>query len=330
MRMVLWGLIGLVGLVVLVLLAGAVATRVIAARVAVDNPPLGRFVEIAGGRLHVIEAGDPGAPPIVLLHGASGSASDSMGELGRRLAERHRVIAFDRPGHGWSDRIARDAASPAVQARLVREALDRMGVRRPIVVGHSFSGAVATAFALDHEDVTGAIMLLSGVTHPWPGGSITWYYHPAASALGWLFTRTITTPIGALLVEPTVGAVFTPQSPPPNYAEAARIRLVLRPAVFHANAQDVAGLHDAVAAQSPRYGGIRVPTTVIGGDADRIVWTDLHSRSFASAVPGAKLIVLPGVGHMPHYAAPDLIAAEIDSLAARTAPREEVGAAQSP
>ena len=181
--------------------------------------------------------------------------------------------------------------------------------------------------ALDHTDVTGAILQLAAVTHPWPGGAISWYYHPAASFLGWLFTRTLAIPFGWLFVDATTAAVFAPQRPPPDYADAARIPLVLRPPVFQANAQDVAGLHAAVAEQSRRYRDIRIPATVIGGDADRIVWTDLHSRSFARDVAGAKLVVLPGIGHMPHHAMPELVAAEIEALAAAIAPAPEMRSA---
>jgi pimeloyl-ACP methyl ester carboxylesterase len=104
---------------------------------------------------------------------------------------------------------------------------------------------------------------------------------------------------------------------PQDYLEAARIPLVLRPSAFEANAQDVAGLYDAVTAQNGRYREIRLPATVIAGDADRIVYTDIHSRSFAREVPGTKLMILPGMGHMPHYAAQDVIVAEIEALAAR-------------
>ncbi len=314
MGFVKWGLLGLAGLVVAVLLTGAIATRIVAARVAAANPPLGRFVEIPGGRLHLIEAGPANAPTIVLLHGASGSASDSMGALGARLAERYRVIAFDRPGHGWSDRITPEAASPAVQARLIREGLRAMGVERPIVVGHSFSGAVATAFALDHPDALSGLVLLSPVSHPWPGGEITWYYGPATSWWGRLFTRTLTTPLGALVFDGAANAVFRPQAAPPNYVERAQARLVLRPSAFEANARDIAGLHDFVQRQSSRYGAIGVPTVIVSGDADRIVWTDLHSRALEREIPGARLVVIPGMGHMPHWTAVDTIAAEIDRL----------------
>jgi pimeloyl-ACP methyl ester carboxylesterase len=314
------------------LLAGsALLTLLLAWRIEARFPPMGRFLEVAGGRLHYIEAGPEGGKAlgtVVLLHGASSNVGDPMLALGQRLAARYRVIAIDRPGHGWSDRIGgREAAKPATQAAVLAEGLRQIGVRNAVVVGHSWGGSVTPNLALDHADVAGAILQLSAVTHPWPGGAISWYYHPSASFLGWLFTRTLATPIGSLLMDVTAVAVFAPQVPPPNYTEAARIPIVLRPPIFQANAQDVAGLHAAVTEQSTRYGDIRVPVTVIGGDEDRIVWTDLHTRSFAREVPGAKLIVLPGVGHMPHHAAPDLVVAEIEELAARVAPAAEVRSA---
>jgi len=305
----------------LVLVLGAVFTWAHTRRVERLYPATGRFMEVEGCRLHYIERGPDGAEPlgtIVLLHGATSNLVEAMLGLGSALAPRYRVIAFDRPGHGWSDRIAgREAGLPARQAAILAEGMRKLGLKNAVVVGHSWGGAVAPNLALDHADVTGGLVLLSAVTHPWPGGQITWYYHPATSFIGWLFTNSLTTPLGLLLAKPAVEGVFTPQQAPPDYYEAAKVPLVLRPRVFRANAQDVAGLHAAVTAQAPRYGEIRVPTLVIGGEADRIVWTDLHSRSFAAAVPGAELVVLPGVGHMPQHSHGDLIAARIEALMGR-------------
>lgn len=308
----------------LLLAGGALITFVLARWIEARYPAVGRFVDVAGGRLHYLEAGPTESRAlgtVVLLHGASSNVSDVTLSLQERLADRYRVIAIDRPGHGWSDRIGGlEAARPERQAAILAEGLRKLGVARAVVVGHSWGGAVTPNLALDHADVTGAILQLAAVTHPWPGGTISWYYHPAASFLGFLFTRTLATPLGSLLVGVTTSAVFAPQRPPPGYAAAARIPLVLRPPVFQANALDVAGLHAAVAEQSRRYGDIRIPVTVIGGDADRIVWTDLHSRSFARDVAGAKLVVLSGIGHMPHHVVPDLVVAEIETLAAAIAP----------
>src|SRR5215210_2040147 len=99
-------------------------------------------------------------------------------------------------------------------------------------------------------------------------------------------------------------------------SHARAFPLVLRPGAFRANAEDVSGLYAFVARQSRRYGAIRAPTAIVSGEADTIVWTNLHSRSLEREIPGARLVVLPGVGHMPHHAAPDIIAREIEAVAA--------------
>jgi hypothetical protein len=104
------------------------------------HPPAGRFVEVSGGRLHLVELGPANGAPVVLFHGASGNLEDMRLALGDKLAERHRVILVDRPGHGWSERPGGSAdASPARQAALIHEALQRIGVRRAVIVGHSWS-----------------------------------------------------------------------------------------------------------------------------------------------------------------------------------------------
>jgi pimeloyl-ACP methyl ester carboxylesterase len=77
--------------------------------------------------------------------------------------------------------------------------------------------------------------------------------------------------------------------------------------------------HAFVTDQSRRYGAIRAPTVIVSGDADRIVRADLHSRALEREIPNARLVLLPGVGHMPHLAAPDRIVAEIDALASAMA-----------
>jgi pimeloyl-ACP methyl ester carboxylesterase len=308
----------------LICVVSALITYVLARRIEARYPPQGRFVAVSGGRLHYVEDGPEraAAGTVVLIHGASSSHGDAMLAIGR-LARCYRVIAIDRPGQGWSDRIAgQEAATPARQAAIIAEALRKLDVRDAVILGHSWAGAVVPNLALDHRDVAGAIVILAGVTHPWPSRTISWYYHPAASVLGYVFTRTLTTPLGVLLLEPTVAAVFAPQIPPEGYSRAAFIPLALRPTAFRANAQDVAVLHDAVAAQSARYSQIRVPVVIVAGEEDRIVWTDLHARSFKRDVPGTDLVILPGVGHMPHHSHPDLVIAKIEGLAAAIAARE--------
>ena len=308
----------LVCLVVVGALFGGI-TAIGTAMIERAHPPSGRMVEIEGGRLHVVELGPAAAPAIVLLHGASGNLEDMRFAIGERLAARYRVVLIDRPGHGWSDRPRGAAdASPARQADLIHQALNNIGVRRAIIVGHSWSGALATAYTLAYPDAVTGLVLLSPVTHPWPGGVALINHVAAAPVLGPLFVRAFVLPAGYFLLRPGVAAVFAPQTPPPDYAARTAVALILRPAEFRANAQDLVGLKDFVTAQAPRYGDIKVPVAIISGDVtDRIVWTDLHSRTSARQMPNATLDVLPGIGHMVHYAAPELIIAAIDRLARR-------------
>jgi pimeloyl-ACP methyl ester carboxylesterase len=74
-------------------------------------------------------------------------------------------------------------------------------------------------------------------------------------------------------------------------------------------------LKAAVAEQAPRYAEITAPMTIITGDgSDKTVSTHIHSRPLAATAPNAKLIVLPGVGHMIQQAAPDLVIAEVEAM----------------
>jgi len=286
------------------------------------HPAAGRFVEVTGGRLHVLELGPTVAEerlPIVLVHGASGNLRDLRLALGDRLAMDRRVILLDRPGHGWSDRPGGAAdASPARQAALIAQAVERIGIKRFVLLGHSLGGAVATALALACPDRVAGLVLLAPVTHPWSGG-LAWYNRILSTpAVGRLFAHTVALPLGALLLSSGAVSVFAPQPVPPEYLSRAAIRLLLRPAEFLANAQDIAVLKKFVAAQMLRYGHITAPTVILTGSADTTVSPQIHAHAMATAVPNARLIVLDGIGHMPHHTVADAVVAAIGQLTMRS------------
>jgi pimeloyl-ACP methyl ester carboxylesterase len=292
------------------------------ARIERDFPPQGRFVAVRGGRIHVTQRVPAGAPraTVVLLHGASGNQADIMTPLGDRLAaKRFRVLAPDRPGHGWSDRIDGAAAgSPAAQAGILRQAFDELGVQRAIVVGHSWSGAVAVNLALDQPDFTQGLVLIAPAVNPWPG-EVAWYNGIAGSrVIGDLFTNMISLPLGMALIDSAVREVFAPNPVPPGYVRTSGMYMILRPNEFMANAQDLEHFKRFLAAQAPRMSAIRVPTAIVTGDTDAIVSPDIQARAAQRAIPGASLTVLPGVGHMPHYADPDRVVALIEDVATRS------------
>jgi len=319
-------------LVVIVVAALAVLVLVTQAGVFLserDHPVRGRLVDVAGATLHVIDIGphDAAGPPIVMLHGASSNLEVMRQPVGERLARKHRVILIDRPGHGWSTRLRPEDSTPEVQARMIEEALAKLGVNRAIFVVHSWAGALGARIVLDYPQAVAGLMMLAPVAYPWPGGVGRYNKIIATPVIGPLLAHTITLPLGLLLTEPGARGVFLPQTMPDGFVRNTATPLLLRPREFVANAHDLVTLKAAVAEQAPRYAEIKAPVTIITGDADKTVSTDIHSRPFAATAPNVKLIVLPGVGHMVQQAVPDLVIAEIEAMISRTTPSAEAAAA---
>lgn len=305
-----------------VLVAGGwVTTSFVSAAAETRYPPQGRFVDLPAGRLHLVDTGEPfpGAPVVLMIHGASSLHADLLAVLGPGLRGKARIIAIDRPGHGWSERLGgREMADPARQADAIVAALKVIDISRFTIIAHSLAGAVSTRIALEWPEMVTGMVLLGAVTHPWPGKAISWYYHPTtAPVLGPLFSRLLAIPAGSAVLESSVASVFAPQAVPAGYAENAQISLVLRPATFEANAQDVAAVHDFVEAQQMRYGELGMPVLAIAGNDDTIVSSEIHSRALVRAVRNGRLNILPGVGHMPHHAVPELIVREALAMASQ-------------
>ena len=305
-------------IVAAVVALSAVITVVGTSSIERKHPPAGWFVDVKGGRLHVLNLSPLERAediPVVLIHGASGNLEDMRMALGDTLSRNHRVILVDRPGHGWSERSPDiDGASPARQAAMISQMLDYFGIKRAVIVAHSFAGAVATALALNDPARVAGLVLIAPVLHPWSTG-IAWHYTlTSMPVIGPLFAHTLALPAGMILLEPAIASTFAPQTAPDDYAQRAAIRLLLRPGNFIANARDVAGLKDFVTSQAPRYPELKMPTTVITGDRDTIVSPRIHARALAEELPHSKLIMLEGVGHMPHHVARDRVVEAIEDV----------------
>lgn len=310
-------------LIAIIVLAAAGLVLALATQIGVPLiqrafPPEGRMIDVADARLHVVELGrcDAAGPPIVMLHGASSNLR-AMQPLGARIATMRRVILIDRPGHGWSTREQVPDSTPAIQGRMIVEALNRIGVDRAIVVAHSWAGALGLRMALDHADRVAGLVLLAPVAYPWRGGAGRYNDLISTRLIGPLLAHTITLPLGALVANSGARGVFAPQPMPDDFIHDSATLLLLRPREFIANARDLVTLKAAVIEQAPRYAEIEAPVTIISGDVDKTVSTGIHSRPLAATAPNAKLIELSGVGHMVQYAAPDLVASEIEAMADR-------------
>lgn len=296
--------------------------RVVAAQQ--DYPPEGQFIDVDGRAVHAVVRGS--GPDLVLIHGAGGNTREFTFEFMDRLSDRYRVIAFDRPGLGYTDRTSDDyvgafntsAEGPAEQAAMLQAAAAALGADKPIVLGHSYGGSVALAWGLNHTDTLAGVVNLSGPSHPWPG-SLGAYYTVNASTLG----GAVMPPLIAAFaddqrIEDAVSGIFTPQAVPQGYVEHIGAPLTIRPDSFRANVRQVATLRPHIVQMAARYTEeFTVPLEILHGDADATVPLSIHSIPLSAAVPHANLTVLQGVGHMPHHSEPDAVIAAIDRIAAQ-------------
>jgi pimeloyl-ACP methyl ester carboxylesterase len=157
-------------------LAGAaVYNRAQSYRAERDNPPVGRLLELDGIRLHYLDEGPAdagttgvgGGPPVVLLHGNTVMLDDwIVSGVFDLVARSRRVVAFDRPGFGYSERPRDRSWTPAAQANWLRRACRRLSVKRPVVVGHSWGTLVALAWALQAPQEVAGLVLVSGYYYP--------------------------------------------------------------------------------------------------------------------------------------------------------------------
>jgi pimeloyl-ACP methyl ester carboxylesterase len=286
-----------------------------------DHPPEGQIIDVGGRAVHAVVAGS--GPDLVLIHGASGNTRDFTFGFADMLTDRYRVIILDRPGMGYSDRaadaydraFARGAESPAEQAALLQAAAAVLGADRPIVLGHSYGGAVAMAWALNHPDHAAGIVNLSGATMPWPGGLGTLYAVNGSALGGALLPPLITAFAPEAQIEAVIDAIFAPDPAPPGYADHVGAGLSIRRDSLRANARQVNSLRPHVVTMAERYGEITLPVEIVHGLADTIVPPDIHALPLSRLIPAARLTLLPDVGHMPHHVDPASVIAAIDRVA---------------
>lgn len=280
-------------------------------------PPTGQLLQLGKARVHAHVEGK--GPDLVLIHGASGNTRDFTFAMVQELARDWRVIVFDRPGLGWSDSIGDADADPAAQAAVLWSAAQQLGVRQPVVLGHSYGAAVAMARALDAppDQRPAALVIVSGATMPWPGDLGTYYRvtgHPIGQAV---VVPAIAAFAPEAQVEATIREIFAPDPVPEGYAGHVGAGLTLRRETLRANARQVTGLKPHVSAMSQRYATLTMPVEILHGTADTIVPADVHALPLSRLVPGAELRLIPGAGHMPHHAYPEAVYAALSRAASR-------------
>ena len=309
----------------------ALYNRAQARRAERDNPPVGRFLELDGARLHYLDEGPAdtgtarGGPPVVLLHGNTVTLDDwIVSGVFDLTARSRRVVAFDRPGFGYSERPRDRPWTPAAQANSLRRACRRLGVERPVVVGHSWGTLVALAWALQAPQEVAGLVLISGYYYP-STRLDAWLVTPAAvPVLGGLLNHTVSPPLTHLTLPGTLRTMFAPHRVPDRFHDAFPKSLIPRPKQIRAMSQEGAIMVQAAAALRRHYGGVSCPSVVMTGDADRVVDPEDQSIRLAQELNEAELRIVPGAGHMVHHAVPLEVAEAIDRVASGRGRLQEV------
>ncbi len=309
-----------------VVLGGLVEFSILAARrIEKAVPPRGGFLDLDGERLHVLDKGAGAA--VVMIHGLGGEMENFTHSLVDRLCKDFRVVVFDRPGSGYSTRSVECSAGVRAQADMLAKAIRALKLDCPLVVGHSFGGAVALAIALDHPDCVGGLALLSPVTQPMSRAPSVYRVLAIRSPLlRWLFAWTLATP-GALLVRKVVfEAPFAPEPAPPDFATTGGGLLALRPRDVYATSSDMVAmaLTNDLEKMTERYASLRIPVGILYGRGDRILDYHAHGETMKQKIPTLDLELVEG-GHMLPVTQPDLVAGFVRRMAAHIPARASVG-----
>jgi pimeloyl-ACP methyl ester carboxylesterase len=276
-------------------------------------PPKGKFIEVDGVRLHYVEHGT--GKPLVFLHGNGVMVEDfELSGLSEAVAAGHRVIMFDRPGYGYSDRPQTRKWTATEQARLLHQAAQQLGIERPIVLGHSWGTLVALAWALEFPDDVRGLALLSGYYYPSMRPDTKLLATPALPIIGTLMRHTVSPLSGRLLWHAIAKQMFSPAAIAPQFQSSYPVWLSLRPEQLRASAEESGMMVPTAKLLSQHYQELKMPILIMAGKQDLIANPQHNSERLHAELPHSLLRLKEGVGHMIHYICPDEIVAEIQTL----------------
>jgi pimeloyl-ACP methyl ester carboxylesterase len=306
-------------IVALVLVVLALVNHAVARWAERKHPPEGKFIEVDGTRLHYSDRGS--GRPVVLLHGNAVTGADyNTSGVAERLVGTHRVIIFDRPGFGHSDR-PRDGRHwhAGEQADVIHAALERLGVGPAVVVGHSWGTLVALALAERHPAAVAGLVLLSGYYFPTPRLDALLVAPVAIPVLGDILRYTISPVFGWINMPLMKRAMFAPSPLTERFKREYSTALALRPSQLRATASDGALMMADAKELSARYGELSIPVAIVAGSGDKVVSPD-HAERLRGAVPDASLRIVEGTGHMVHHVATEQVVEAIQEVARRSGP----------
>jgi pimeloyl-ACP methyl ester carboxylesterase len=294
------------------LVATALLNRYLAKKAERDNPPSGRFLEVNGVRLHYVERG--AGDPVVLLHGNGSMIQDfECSGLVDLVAKDHRVIVFDRPGFGHSDRPRSVVWTPDAQAELIERALAQIGVSNAIVLGHSWGASVAAAMALKYPALVRGLVLASGYYYPTVKPEVVAMAAPALPIVGDILRYTLSPLLSRLIWPLMMSKIFGPRSVPEKFGAFPK-EMALRPSQIRASAAEAALMIPDAFMLRTRYADLKMPVVIIAGERDKLIDIDTQSARLHSDVSQSSFHRIAEQGHMIHQTATDQVMSAISEV----------------
>jgi pimeloyl-ACP methyl ester carboxylesterase len=295
------------------LAALAIVNRYLAKKAERDSPPIGRFVEVDGVKLHYVDRGS--GDPVILLHGNGSMIQDfESSGLIQMASRKYRVIAFDRPGFGHSARPRGTIWTPEAQAELIHRALTQIGISRATVLGHSWGASVAVALALKHPECVAGLVLASGYYYPTARGDVLLLSAPAVPVVGDILSHTVAPILSRLLWPLLTKKIFAPAPVPDKFLEFPK-EMAVRPSQIRASAAESALLIPGAFSLAGEYASLRMPVVIIAGDQDRLIDIEKQSARLHQDVRQSKFRPVTNAGHMVHQSATARVMAAIDEAA---------------
>jgi pimeloyl-ACP methyl ester carboxylesterase len=307
-------LILIVALIVVGLVVFAANT---ARKVEAAVPPCGKFIDIDGQRLHYVDTGGTG-PAVVMIHGLGGTLWNFTYALVDKLSGEFRVIAVDRPGAGYSVRPDDAPANLVAQAGTLAKFIRALGLKRPLLVGHSLGGGLSLAIALDHPDCAGALALIAPFTQaqddvPEAFKGLVVNSPVVRKIIAW----TLAIPLSIRNAPELLKVVFGPDAVPADFPIRGAGLLSLRPKSFYNTSSDLAAANEDMPGLMKRYGGLTIPLGMLFAKGDRILDYRRQGEAMKQQCPALDLVLLDQHGHMLPVTAPDATADLIRRVAAR-------------
>jgi len=295
------------------LAAAAAVNRYLANKAERDNPPVGRFLDVNGVRLHYVERGTGDA--VVLLHGNGSMIQDfEASGLIDLAAKDFRVVVFDRPGFGHSERPRGTVWTPDAQAELIKAALTQLGVSRAIILGHSWGASVAVAMGLKYPDLVRGLVLASGYYYPTIRPDVVAMGAPALPIVGDFLSQTISPLLSRAIWPLMLKKIFGPKSVPTKF-QAFPKEMAMRPSQIRASASEAALMIPDAFALRGKYADLQVPTVIIAGEDDKLIDIDSQSDRLHDDVSQSTIRRIAGNGHMIQQTATDEVMSAIREVA---------------